>query len=91
MKGVIKFMEIRWKREDVVFETLWESEVWADSIANEIYGRTIDGYITPDYKIAYALSFFLGSVPQFCCTYRKKGIRQCFYIQSLGNPCARLN
>ncbi|MBC6976326.1 hypothetical protein H9I32_29335 [Bacillus sp. Xin] len=56
---------MRWKSEDVIFGTLRESEVWADSIANEIYGRTIDGYITPDYKIAYALSFFLASVPNF--------------------------
>lgn len=58
-------MEIRWKSEDVIFDTLRESEVWADSIANEIYGRTIDGYITPDNKIAYSLSFFLASVPSF--------------------------
>ncbi|MEN1936682.1 hypothetical protein AAIE21_14050 [Paenibacillus sp. 102] len=56
---------MRWKSEDVIFDTLRESEVWADSIANEICGRTIDGYITPDYKIAYALSFFLASVPNF--------------------------
>ncbi|MBY0598174.1 hypothetical protein [Bacillus bingmayongensis] len=49
-------MDIRWKSEDVIFDTQRESEVWTDSIANEIYGRTIDGYITPDYKIAYALS-----------------------------------
>lgn len=71
-------MEIRWKREDVVFETLWESEVWADSIANEIYGRTIDGYITLDYKIAYALSFFLGSVPHFVVHTEKKVLDSVF-------------
>ncbi|CAI8814547.1 MULTISPECIES: hypothetical protein [Bacillus] len=58
-------MDIRWKSEEIIFDTLRESEVWADSIANEIYGRTIDGYITPDYKVAYALSFFLASVPNF--------------------------
>ncbi|WP_459502035.1 hypothetical protein [Bacillus sp. C1] len=56
---------MRWKIEEIMFDTLRESEVWADSIANEIHGRTIDGYITPDYKIAYALSFFLASVPHF--------------------------
>ncbi|NRG31223.1 hypothetical protein [Niallia circulans] len=54
-------MEIEWKKETIIFETLRESEVWADSIANEIHGRTINGYITPDYKIAYALSFFLAT------------------------------
>ncbi|MBE5104546.1 hypothetical protein IGI01_04380 [Bacillus thuringiensis] len=50
---------MKWKREDVIFETIREAEVWADSIANEMYGRVFDGYETPDYKIAYALSFFL--------------------------------
>jgi hypothetical protein len=58
-------MEIEWKKETIIFETLRESEVWADSIANEIYGRTINGYITSDYKIAYALSFFLATNPDF--------------------------
>ncbi|PAE11606.1 hypothetical protein CHI02_14175 [Niallia circulans] len=58
-------MEIEWKKETIIFETLRESEVWADSIANEIHGRTINGYITPDYKIAYALSFFLASNPDY--------------------------
>lgn len=43
-------MKIKWKSEDVIFDTWWEAEVWADSIANEIHGRTINGYITPDYK-----------------------------------------
>ncbi|MFB5251117.1 hypothetical protein ACE38F_12070 [Bacillus mycoides] len=50
---------MKWKREDTIFETIRESELWADSIANEMYGRVFDGYETPDYKIAYALSFFL--------------------------------
>lgn len=49
---------MKWKREDVIFETMREAEVWADSIANEMYGRLFDGYETLDYKIAYALSFF---------------------------------
>lgn len=71
-------MDIKWKSENVIFDTLWESEVWADSIANEIYGRTIDGYITPDYKIAYALSFFLGAVPSFIVHTEKKLIVDSF-------------
>jgi len=50
---------VRWKREDVIFETIREAEVWADGVANEMYGRVFDGYETIDYKIAYALSFFL--------------------------------
>ncbi|MGE6539544.1 hypothetical protein [Bacillus luti] len=50
---------MKWKSEDIIFETIREAEVWADSIANEMYGRVFDGYETPDYKIAYALSFFL--------------------------------
>ncbi|MFT8320214.1 MAG: hypothetical protein ABF649_04845 [Bacillus sp. (in: firmicutes)] len=69
---------MKWKNEDIIFDTLWESEVWADSIANEIYGRTIDGYITPDYKIAFALSFFLGSVPNFIVHTEEKIIKDSF-------------
>lgn len=49
---------MKWKREDVIFETIREAEVWADGVANEMYGRLFDGYETLDYKIAYALSFF---------------------------------
>ncbi|HDR8038132.1 TPA: hypothetical protein QCZ17_000299 [Bacillus cereus] len=43
----------------MIFETVREAEVWADRVANGMYGRVFDGYETPDYKIAYALSFFL--------------------------------
>ncbi|TPV43679.1 hypothetical protein [Bacillus dicomae] len=56
---------MRWKREAVIFETIREAEVWADSIANEMYGRVFDGYETRDYKIAYALSFFLAQNRKF--------------------------
>ena len=47
---------MKWKREDVIFETIREAEVWADGVANEMHGRLFDGYETLDYKIAYALS-----------------------------------
>ncbi|GAB6415722.1 hypothetical protein bcgnr5372_09550 [Bacillus luti] len=56
---------MKWKREDRIFETIREAEVWADSIANEMYGRVFDGYETPDYKIAYALSVFLAQNQDF--------------------------
>ncbi|WP_259416293.1 hypothetical protein [Bacillus toyonensis] len=56
---------MRWKREDVIFETIREAEVWADGIANEMYGRVFDGYETPDYKIVYVLSFFLAQNREF--------------------------
>ncbi len=52
---------MRWKREDVIFETVREAEVWADGFVNEMYGRVFDGYETPDYKIAYALIFSLST------------------------------
>jgi hypothetical protein len=65
-------MNIKWKSEDIIFDTLRESEVWAESITNEIYGRTIDGYKTPDYKVAYALSFSLASIPCFRVNTEKK-------------------
>lgn len=69
---------IRWKTEDITFKTLRESEVWADSIANEIYGETIHGYITPDYKIAYALAFFLASTSHFIVHTEKEAIKDSF-------------
>ncbi|PFV83796.1 hypothetical protein COL05_06945 [Bacillus sp. AFS059628] len=56
---------MRWKKEDVIFETMREAEVWADGVANEMYGRLFDGYETPDYKIAYALSFLLAQNREF--------------------------
>ncbi|ALC50947.1 hypothetical protein CN917_19145 [Bacillus thuringiensis] len=56
---------MRWKGENVIFETVREAEVWADGVANEMYGRVFDGYETPDYKIAYALSFFLAQNQDF--------------------------
>lgn len=63
MEGVI--FKMRWKREAVIFETIREAEVWADSIANEMYGRVFDRYETRGYKIAYALSFFLAQNREF--------------------------
>ncbi|AZB42100.1 hypothetical protein CEF21_07235 [Bacillus sp. FJAT-42376] len=54
-------MEKRWKHEDRLFETLWEAELWADSIANEMSAKLYDGYSTPDHKVAYVLSFLLAS------------------------------
>ncbi|WP_257145084.1 hypothetical protein [Bacillus thuringiensis] len=39
--------------------------MWVDSIANEMYGRVFDGYETLDYKIAYALAFFLAQNQDF--------------------------
>ncbi|PEV87760.1 hypothetical protein [Bacillus thuringiensis] len=56
---------MRWKGEAVIFETVREAGVWADGVANEMHGRVFDGYETPDYKIAYALSFFLAQNQDF--------------------------
>jgi hypothetical protein len=58
-------MKIRWHSESLFLETLREAEIWADSIANEMYARNYDGYITPDYKIAYVLAFRLASINEF--------------------------
>lgn len=46
-------MNINWLVEDLVFETMLEADVWADSLMNEIYGRNFNGYITTDYKIEF--------------------------------------
>ncbi len=58
-------MAIRWKEEMMQFETFREAEVWADSIANEIHGRSITGYGTPDFKVATILAFYLAQVSEF--------------------------
>ncbi len=60
---------MKWKREDVIFETIREAEVWADGVANEMHGRLFDGYETLDYKIAYALSFFLAQNREYQYSY----------------------
>lgn len=58
-------MTLRWKRENIIFDSLYEADVWADSIGNEIYARLYDGYNTPDYKIAYSLAFRLAEMKVF--------------------------
>ena len=50
------------KKEEILFDTMYEADIWADSIANEIYGKIYDSYITPDYKIACSLAFRLASI-----------------------------
>ncbi|WPK10260.1 hypothetical protein R6U77_09955 [Lysinibacillus louembei] len=57
-------MVTRWNREDIIFDSLHEADVWADSIANEIYARLYDGYDTRDYKIAYSLAFRLSGIKE---------------------------
>ncbi|WP_231391136.1 hypothetical protein MHH33_16960 [Paenisporosarcina sp. FSL H8-0542] len=52
---------MNWLVEDIVFETMLEADVWADSLVNEIYGRNFNGYITTDYKIACAMAFRLAT------------------------------
>ena len=55
-------MTLKWKRESIIFDSLFEADIWADSIGNEIYAKLYDGYDTPDYKIAYALAFRLAEM-----------------------------
>lgn len=67
MSKVGEFVEvnIKWKQDDLIFDSWREAEIWGDSIANDIHGRTINGYITPDIKIASALSFLLALNPEY--------------------------
>ncbi|WOV86796.1 hypothetical protein QWT69_13065 [Sporosarcina oncorhynchi] len=39
-------MTLKWKRESIIFDSLFEADVWADSIGNEIYAKLYDGYDT---------------------------------------------
>jgi len=55
-------MTIKWNVEELMFDSLYEADVWADSIANEMYARLYNGYDTPDYKIAYSLAFRLAEI-----------------------------
>lgn len=61
----------RWKVEEIAFETMREADVWADSIANEMYGKLYDSYSTTDYKVACA--FFRLAAIENCrvCTEDK--------------------
>ncbi|PID13874.1 hypothetical protein CSV63_15740 [Sporosarcina sp. P34] len=58
-------MTYKWKVENFIFDSLFEADVWADSIANEMYAKLYDGYETSDYKIAYALAFRLAETREF--------------------------
>ena len=61
----------RWKTEEIVFDTMYEADVWADSIANEMYGKLYDSYSTLDYKIACALAFRLAAIEN-CRVYAER-------------------
>ncbi|PIC77644.1 hypothetical protein CSV74_06065 [Sporosarcina sp. P19] len=58
-------MTLKWKIENSIFDSLFEADVWADSIANEMYAKLYDGYDTCDYKIAYGLAFRLAAIEEF--------------------------
>ena len=55
-------MTIKWNVEELMFDSLYEADVWADSIANEMYARLYNGYDKPDNKIAYSLAFRLAEI-----------------------------
>lgn len=57
-------MTLKWKKESVIFDSLFEADVWADSIVNEMFAKLYDGYDTPDYKIAYCLAFRLAEIEE---------------------------
>lgn len=72
-------MTIKWNREEILFDTLYEADTWADSIANEIYGRIYNGYDTPDYKIVYSLAFRLASIKE-CRVYTESSIESRYKV-----------
>ncbi|MBG9691272.1 hypothetical protein J1907_12565 [Lysinibacillus sphaericus] len=72
-------MTIKWNIEQIIFDTLYEADTWADSIANEIYGRIYNGYDTPDYKIAYSLAFRLASI-KGCRIYTECSIEERYKV-----------
>lgn len=67
-------MTLRWKKEDIMFDSIREADVWADSIANEIFARLYDAYDTPDYKIAYSLAFRLSEIEKFRVVTKKNRV-----------------
>ncbi|KOO47060.1 hypothetical protein [Viridibacillus arvi] len=58
----------KWKKEEILFDTMYEADIWADSIVNEMHGGNYDSYSTPDYKIACSLAFRLASI-KHCRVY----------------------
>lgn len=58
-------MALRWKKEDIIFDSIHEADVWADSLVNEISARLFDAYDTPDFKVAYSLAFRLSQNEKF--------------------------
>lgn len=67
----IRFHKSNCHQDTMIFDSMYEAETWADSICNEIYASVFDGYMTFDYKVAYALAFLLAGVKQFhVCTER---------------------
>lgn len=75
-------MSFRWKSEDIIFDSLHEADVWADSIGNEMFARLYDGYETPDYKIACCLAFRLAEIKEFKVNTNKSEGRYQIWIKS---------
>ncbi|WP_369902189.1 hypothetical protein [Bacillus manliponensis] len=61
----IRFHKSNCRQDTMIFDSMYEAETWADSICNEIYASVFDGYMTFDYKVAYALAFLLAEVTEF--------------------------
>lgn len=74
-------MTLRWNKENTMYDSFFEADVWADSIANEMYARLYDGYETPDYKVAYSLAFRLAEIKEFRVTTASTGDRYKVMVQ----------
>lgn len=71
----------KWNKENTIYDSFFEADIWADSIANEMYARLYDGYDTPDYKVAYSLAFRLAEVKEFRVTTESDGFRYKVMVQ----------
>lgn len=51
--------------DEHTFETFYEAESWAESIANEMSAGAYWTYTTSDKKVAYVLTFRLATIIDF--------------------------
>lgn len=55
----VRWNDVRYKQDYVIFDTMLEAIVWAESISADIFSGVFDGYTSPDEKVAMALAFML--------------------------------
>ncbi len=66
----IHWMNGHYKEDDIIFDSNWEAQEWADSICSDFvcsgfFGYEAIGYATPDEKVAAYLCEFVSKSAEF--------------------------